>query len=341
MHRTCEFDFSFLSSFVFFACFVVNCFIPLSPPNRDKKSSISQNALLCTIFMSYIPHSHRVGLRRAIVASVVIHFVLVATVVVCATMTDSQSQTSQPGFDTRIADVKLQLDAEESTNLAVPELKQSEKTPSPAQRESTPVSQPPTVSSVPNLLPPGFLAMVQRSQNANEKKADAGSTTDNVKPAGTAAASEAMPLHGAMKPGQSVVYILDCSGSMGEFGKLDMARSALIATLRRQPDTLRFQVIPYNSNARLLVPGGMSTIAVNVGLAEAKLVKLEAVGRSNHAEAIRIAVELRPEAIVWLTDADDLSAAKLKPIIGRAGKPIPIYLAEVTARGVGTPREFR
>ena len=128
---------------------------------------------------------------------------------------------------------------------------------------------------------------------------------------------------------------------MGEFGKLCMARSSLIATLRTQPDTLHFQVIPYNSNARLLVPGGMSTIAVNLGQAEARLAKLEASGRSNHAEAIRIAIELRPDAIVWLTDADDLSAAKFKPILNRIGKPIPIYMAEVTAHGVGTPLELR
>jgi Mg-chelatase subunit ChlD len=144
-----------------------------------------------------------------------------------------------------------------------------------------------------------------------------------------------------MKPGQSVVYILDCSGSMGEFGKLDLARLALMATLRRQPEALQFQVIPYNSNARLLLPGAWSTVAGNLAMTENRLARLEATGRSNHYEALRVAVALRPEAIVWLTDTDDLSTAKLKPIIAGAGKSIPIYVATVSARGVGTPQELR
>jgi hypothetical protein len=144
-----------------------------------------------------------------------------------------------------------------------------------------------------------------------------------------------------MKAEQSVVYILDCSGSMGEFGKLALARASLAATLRRQPDSLRFQVISYNSTARHLFPGGCATIAANLALAEAGLARLEAAGRSNHFEALRVAAGLRPDIIVWLTDADDLQPDRLKPILAGVGKAVSVYVAEVTARGVNGPRELR
>jgi hypothetical protein len=268
--------------------------------------------------------------------------VLIVIAVVCGTIDNSQSGTGQAEIDTRIQVVKLQLDPEEPTILAPSEKIHNEQPPAPTQQVPTELSQPPTIKSIPNILPPGFLAVIQRSQNTNIQQATTNNTTDNnVKPVAATIASSAPPFHGAMKPGQSVVYILDCSGSMGEFGKLGLAQSALIATLRRQPDTFRFQVIPYNSTARFLIPGGLATISASLGQAEARLARLEAVGRSNHADAVRAATDLRPDVIVWLTDADDLSIAKFKQILSGAGKPIPIFLAEVTARGVGTPLELR
>ena len=101
-----------------FSCVSVLIAFSFSTPYFDKKSSISQGILLCNIAMKYSAQTHRVGLRRAIIASVAIHFVLVAIVVVCTTMSNLQLQTSQVGFDTRVEDVRVQLDPEESTNLS-------------------------------------------------------------------------------------------------------------------------------------------------------------------------------------------------------------------------------
>jgi Mg-chelatase subunit ChlD len=145
-----------------------------------------------------------------------------------------------------------------------------------------------------------------------------------------------------MKAGQRIVYILDCSGSMGEFGKLAAARAALTATLRRQSAEVRFQVIAYNSTARSLFPGEcVVATGANIARAEERLADLNAAGRSNHAEAVRLAANLRPDVIVLLTDADDLSAAQFKPAFAAAGKSVPVCVAKVTAEGVGTPRELR
>jgi hypothetical protein len=129
---------------------------------------------------------------------------------------------------------------------------------------------------------------------------------------------------------------------MGEFGKFAAARAALAATLRRQPESVRFQVIVYAGAVKLVLPGGcLPATAENIAEAEARLAALRPSGPSNHAEAVRRAAALRPDVILLLTDADDLSANKLKPVPAAGGKPVPLFVALVAAEGVGNPRELR
>ena len=87
---------------------------------------------------------------------------------------------------------------------------------------------------MPRTLPAEVLAVISRSV-----------ATRHIVSASPSAAIPA--IHGTLKPGQLIVYVLDSSGSMGEFGKLALARSALLATLRGQPEGVRFQVIVYGS----------------------------------------------------------------------------------------------
>lgn len=289
--------------------------------------------------MRYSALIPRAGFHRAMVISMAVHVAIVAFIILCVMVPFSQSPTRQPGIDTRIQEVTLRIESEESTSLAPSETAPT--APTPPESKSTETTRPPTVQIVPSALPPELTAIIQKSRTSSDSEGPVASPADpKIMPAG-ASTPLAAPLHGAMKPGQSVVYILDCSGSMGEFGKLALARSALMATLQGQPEGVRYQVIPYNSTARLLLPGGFTTVTGNLGQTENKLAKLEAAGRSNHAEALRVAVGLRPDAIIWLTDADDFSAAKLKTILNGAGKPIPVYIAEVAARVVNPPKELR
>jgi Mg-chelatase subunit ChlD len=145
-----------------------------------------------------------------------------------------------------------------------------------------------------------------------------------------------------MKPGQCIVYVLDCSGSMGEFGKLTLARAALVRTLRQQPGEVRFQVLAYNSTARQLLAGGcLAATPANIASTETALASLKSTGRSNHVEAVRVAVALRPDVIVLLTDAEDLTAVSFKAVLAGAGKPVPVCVARVSAEGIGAPRELK
>jgi len=264
---------------------------------------------------------------------------------------------SQPGFDTRADEAALRLQPEEITVTVPTPTPEVAKPREPDPPEEPPTPEPPTApvvtqsqpqpvttttrpplkNIVPNALPTLVMALIHRPSLAPSRITD-----PNVKPAGAVkpAAPLAPAIHGAMKGGQSVVYVLDCSGSMGEFGKLTLARAALVSTLRRQPADVKLQVLAYNSAAYALLPGGcVAATVANIAAAESGLANLKATGRSNHVEAVRAAVALRPDVIVLLTDADELSAASFRSVLAGYGKPL--CLARVTAEGVTPPRELR
>ena len=275
-----------------------------------------------------------VRLRTAILASAALHLA-VAGIVVVVSIQGNRAATTQPALDTRICNVHANFEVEAPVEVA------------PAMNEPPRITaRPPTVTSIPETLTPDMREAIERSQRATELQPAASGSQPardpHVKPAGAATSTASgLPLHGGMKPGQSVVYLLDCSGSMGEFGKLDRARSALIATLRQQPAGVRWQVVSYNSTARPLLAGSPHASATAIGTVENALSQLEAAGRGNPTEALRLAVNMRPDFVVWLTDAEDLVEAKLKPILTGSDKVIPVFVATVTATGVGVPRQLR
>ncbi|VTU00797.1 Uncharacterized protein OS=Singulisphaera acidiphila (strain ATCC BAA-1392 / DSM 18658 / VKM B-2454 / MOB10) GN=Sinac_3163 PE=4 SV=1: VWA_2 [Gemmataceae bacterium] len=308
--------------------------------------------------MGQPPRSKANRIRLAVVGSVVVHTFLVS---VAAVALRSGGGSSGPAeLDTRVGEVALRLAPEEVT-VAVrtpepprpPDPEPPEPDPQPVQQPEPPVApaaprpraegttgtRPVVKPSVPNALPAEVVSLIRRPKPQSVAVRD-----PNVRPAGaTAPAAPLTPaIHGAMKAGQTVVYVLDCSGSMGEFGKLAVARAALVSTLRKQPADVRFQVLAYSSAARPLVAGPFATAtAANIASAETALAALKASGRSNHVEAVRAALALRPDVVVVLTDAEELTAASLKPVLGAAGKPVPVCVARVTADGVGVPREVK
>jgi hypothetical protein len=148
---------------------------------------------------------------------------------------------------------------------------------------------------------------------------------------------------GAIRPGQSIVYVLDCSGSMGEHGKLALARAALITTLSAQSEDARFQVIVYDGAARPLVPGTscVPATSANVQVAASKLATQQARGRSNHMEALLAAIRFNPDAILILTDMDGLTRDQCRALRAQLRKPTSIGLSRVTATSIEPLREYR
>ena len=142
------------------------------------------------------------------------------------------------------------------------------------------------------------------------------------------------------------MYLLDASGSMGEWGKFDAARAALIATLRLQPPTVRFQIVIYAGTARSPLRGGageaLPATAANIDRAIEALQTLEPpTGRSNHLEGLRVALFFRPDVALFLTDGDDLPAARFRGLVKQAEKPATICIARATARGIAAQIEVK
>lgn len=296
--------------------------------------------------------SRQSGFRRAVVASAAAH--LVAAAIIGLVMLDDEPRApAQSEIDTRVASVHIGVAGEsaEVVELVRPVITPApspDQTEPPASAQPSTTGRPPTITSVPGPLSPEIQAVIRRSHDGamtpfasdpSAAPAPAPSTHHPSIAQASASTPAAPPLHGAMAAGRSVVYLLDCSGSMGEFGKLDRARDTLLSTLQGQQPGVRVQIVTYNSTARLLLPSTV-TSAATLAMASTQLGAITAAGRSNHVEGLRMAASLRPDYIVWLTDADDLAPAKLKPVLASAEKPMSVYIAAVTARGVESPREL-
>ena len=151
-------------------------------------------------------------------------------------------------------------------------------------------------------------------------------------PAANAAGSPLFPLPATAA---SVVYVLDHSVSMGLDRKLDFALRELIDSLRRLPRSMHFQVIAYNDSAEtLLVDGRADLLPADpaiVDKAVAHVQALEAAGNSNHLAALRRGLDLNPDVLYFLTDADNLKPEVITAITQRNRGSV-IHTIELTHR---------
>ena len=133
--------------------------------------------------------------------------------------------------------------------------------------------------------------------------------------------------------GQSVVYVMDRSLSMGPSGALDVAKYELLTSLAELPATARFQIIAYNRSAEPLRLGGRSGLVA--ATAEAKhaadrLVRpLRPEGATDHVQALRRALELQPDLIFLVTDAADLTAEQIAALTRQNHGRSAIHVVEL------------
>ena len=133
----------------------------------------------------------------------------------------------------------------------------------------------------------------------------------------------------------SVVYVLDCSVSMARDRRLDFARGELIASLRRLPATVRFQVIDYNDYVESLLLDGRSGLLpaepAIIAKAIAHLQALEAGGDTNHLAALSRGLDLHPDVLYFVTDADNLRPDEVAVVTVRNHGSV-IHTIELTRR---------
>ncbi len=148
---------------------------------------------------------------------------------------------------------------------------------------------------------------------------------------------------GIAATGSTVVYVIDRSASMGLDGRFDRARRAVAASLRQLPPAARFQVIAYHRTAAMLsqATGLIAATPTAVEAAIAHLDSLAAEGGNGHRAALLLALSLRPDAVYYLTDDDELTAEDVREVSRlNRGKASIHALCLVPARGDSPLRQL-
>jgi hypothetical protein len=140
---------------------------------------------------------------------------------------------------------------------------------------------------------------------------------------------------------RSIVYVIDCSASMGQDDGLLRAKAELLASLNQLPAATLFQVIPYNSRAEpLCINGRLDLVpanAENKRAAALLIADLQAVGATRHLQALHQALALRPEVIFFLTDGDDLAAAEIAALTRFNGGKTIVHTIGLRVAGQAVP----
>ncbi len=126
------------------------------------------------------------------------------------------------------------------------------------------------------------------------------------------AGADVPKLHGKAKAGKTVVYLLDCSSSMGP--ALSRAKAIVRESLKQLGPDAKFQLVAYNGGAETCFPTTSVADAEHLAAANKWLDRRTAEGRSDHLRGFREALAAKPDALFVLTDADDFDAKEVKTL---------------------------
>lgn len=129
-------------------------------------------------------------------------------------------------------------------------------------------------------------------------------------------------VYGLRGEGHKFVYVFDRSGSMGGSGNkaLNSAKKELLQSINDLGDLHQFQIIFYNEQPTIMrfddLPNLMFATPENKARARLFVAGITADGATAHEPAIYMALQLNPDVIFFLTDADqpELSPAALQKI---------------------------
>ena len=140
---------------------------------------------------------------------------------------------------------------------------------------------------------------------------------------------EARPrLFGLSGEGFKFVYVFDRSASMGGSGRnpLSAAKAELIKSLESLDTNHQFQIIFYNEKPTAFNPSGRQrrlAFATEQAKERARrfIGSITADGATRHDDALKMAIQMQPDVIFFLTDADEprLSDGQLRQINRWAG----------------------
>lgn len=134
-------------------------------------------------------------------------------------------------------------------------------------------------------------------------------------------------------PARRIVYVIDRSLSMGD--AFSRVLEELRSSLQQLPPDAQFQVLAYNEAPQFLLwpehllPAQPETIARCVQATR----DLRPRGKTNHLNALRVALSLNPEVIFFVSDADDLLLKDVEVISGLCSGKTAIHVVEMVSGG--------
>jgi hypothetical protein len=123
-------------------------------------------------------------------------------------------------------------------------------------------------------------------------------------------------------------------------GALATARRELLASLQRLPANATFQVVLYNSSAQPLLGRRDELLPAtpeNLRRAAEALQAVEPEGGTNHYRGFQEALNLRPDVLYFLTDADDMTPEEERAILQLNAGRTAIHTIEMTLANQGRP----
>ncbi len=257
--------------------------------------------------MSNFSPSTAVGSKRWIAASVLSSIFHLSAVVLIVAAIDARPQGAGKFSSGEIGIVL-------SDNGGGSDSKEPASQPPPAASPVVPAEPPPRVTPV--AAPAAVLAAPILSNTPRVAQAPAGEA-GNYGPPGDGQTS--VRVFGVEGKGTKFVYVFDRSSSM-EGAPLATAKQQLVQSLESLSSVHQFHIIFFNQRVRSSdLSGGGRRIAFatdrNKKLAERFVGGITADGGTDRLPALRAAVQMQPDVIFFLTDADDpMPASELAEI---------------------------
>jgi hypothetical protein len=160
-----------------------------------------------------------------------------------------------------------------------------------------------------NDLPPSFPVAAPACEQ--DPSSSGPRPTGSGKGPGADAPGSVPAFFGIAARGQTVVFLIDRSISMGLNGGLAAAKRELLNSVSRLPPTTRVGVLFYSGAVQSLRIAGQTGLVAVSDAVRAELARLVDVirpeGGTNHLPAFRQALALRPDVLFFVTDGDDLT----------------------------------
>ena len=138
-------------------------------------------------------------------------------------------------------------------------------------------------------------------------------------------------------PGRRFVYVIDASDSMRHLQAFRRATAELFESLRQLPPAARFQIVFYEAQPHPLRHGSEAGLfqrtSANLRLARQFARSIQPSGGTDHLAALQSALDLDPDAIFLLTDADEprLTDRDLADLRRQNRRRTPIHAVEFGA----------